>query len=130
MKKIITLAVALLITLTLFCQKIYVAKETEIYKWNTKKGEWEFSSSNKNTDIPIYVLKRFMHIQAKDNAYFLLEEESEDISASTFKGSSYKAYEFVTQSNCEVHIVESKTGESMISVVWFLEGINLRYFLK
>jgi hypothetical protein len=130
MKKLITLAVALLIALTSFCQKTYVAKETEIYKWNTKKSEWEFSSRNKNTEIAIHILKRFIHIQAKDNAYFLLEEEAEDISANTFTGSSYKAYEFVTESKCEVHIVESKTGESMISIVWFLEGINLRYFLK
>jgi hypothetical protein len=130
MKKLITLAVALLIALTSFCQKTYVAKETEIYKWNTKKEKWEFSSSNKNVEIPIYIYKRFIHIHAKDHAYFLLEEESEDISGNTFKGLSYKAYEFVTQSKCEIHIVESDDGESMISVVWFSEGINLRYFLK
>jgi len=130
MKKLITLAVALLIALTSFCQKTYVAKETEIYKWNTKKEKWEFSSSNKNVEIPIYIYKRFIHIHAKDNAYFLLEEESEDISGNTFKGFSYKAYEFVTQSKCEIHIVESDDGESMISIVWFSEGINLRYFFK
>jgi len=130
MKKLITLAVALLIALTSFCQKTYVAKETEIYKWNTKKEKWEFSSSNKNVEIPIYIYKRFIHIHAKDHAYFLLEEESEDISGNTFKGLSYKAYEFVTQSKCEIHIVESDDGESMISVVWFSEGINLRYFFK
>lgn len=130
MKKLITFVVALLITLTSFSQKTYVAKETEIYKWNTKKGEWEFSSRNKNIEIPIYVLKRFIHINAEDNAYFLLEEEPEDISTNTFKGTLYKAYEFTTQSKCEIHIVESKTGESMISVVWFSDGINLRYYLK
>jgi hypothetical protein len=130
MKKLITLAVVLLITLTSFCQRTFIAKETEIYKWNTKKSEWEFSSSNKNTEIPIFILKRFIHIQAKDNAYFLLEEEAEDISAKTFNGSSYKAYEFVTESKCEVHIVESKSSEMMISIVWFLEGVNIRYFLK
>jgi hypothetical protein len=130
MKKLITLAVALLLTITSFCQKAYVAKQTEIYKWNTKKNEWQFSSSNKNVEIPIYIYKRFIHIHAKDHAYFLLEEESEDISGNTFQGLSYNAYEFVTESKCEIHIVESKTGESMISIVWFSEGINLRYFFK
>jgi hypothetical protein len=129
MKRITSLIVCLLITISLFSQKTYIAKNTEIYKWNKYKEKWELSSSNRNTDISIYVHKRFMHIQAKDQAYFLLEEESADISQKTFRGISYKAYEFVTQSNCEIHIVEG-TEESMISVVWFSEGINLRYFLK
>ena len=129
MKKITTLIVGLLITIASFSQRTYIAKNTEIYKWNKYKEKWEFSSSNKNTEIFIYVHKRFMHIQAKDQAYFLLEEESENISGETFKGITYKAYEFVTQTNCEIHIVENE-DESMISVVWFSQGVNLRYFLK
>ena len=130
MKKITTLIIGLLLSIISFSQKVLIAKETEIYKWNKVKEHWEFSSANKNTEIPIYILKRFIHINAKDNAYFLLEEESEDISGNTYKGSSYKAYEFVTESKCEIHIVEGTDGEKMISIVWFMEGINLRYFLK
>jgi hypothetical protein len=128
MKKLITLAVALLITLTSFCQNTYNAYRTEIYKY--VNDEWVFSSGNKKVEIPIHVHKRFMHIEAKDNAYFLLDEEPTDISGNTFKGISYGAYEFVTQSNCEIHIVESKTGESMISIIWISDRINLRYFFK
>jgi hypothetical protein len=130
MKKITTLIVGLLITIASFSQRTVIAKNTEIYKWNKYSEKWEFSSSNKNTDIPIYIFKRFIHIQAKDNAYFLLEETSEDISGETFKGFSYRAYEFVTESKCEIHVVDSNDGQTMISVVWFSEGVNLRYFLK
>jgi hypothetical protein len=130
MKKITTLVIALLITIVSFSQRTVIAKSAEIYKWNTYKEKWEFSSSNKDVNIPIYIFTRFIHIQAKDNAYFLLEENSENISGETFKGFSYKAYEFVTESKCEVHVVDSNDGQTMISVVWFSEGINLRYYLK
>ena len=128
MKKLITLTVALLITITSFCQKTYMAYRTEIYKY--KNDEWVFSSGNKKVEIPIYVYKRFIHVQAKDNAYFLLEEKSTEISGETFKGYSYNSYEFVTQLNCTVHIVDIDNEESMISVIWFDEGINIRYYIK
>ena len=128
MKKITTIVVALLMTLTSFSQKIYNVYKTEIYEW--KSESWSLSSENRNIEIPVYMYKRFIHILAKDNAYLLIDDESVDISGKNFKGVSYNAYEFSTETKCVIHLVDFKQGESMMSITWFKEGINIRYYIR
>lgn len=128
MKKILTLAVAIVISLATFSQKTHVAYRTEIYKW--QNNEWRLSEVNKSVQIPIHILKRFIHIQAKENAYFLIDDNSADISGQSFKGTTYDAYEFVTETKCSIHVVDFSNGETMLSIVWFQDGINIRYFLR
>jgi len=53
-----------------------------------------------------------------------------DISGNTFKGNSYDGYEFVTETKCTIHVVDFKDGESMLSVTWFNDKINIRYYVK
>lgn len=128
MKKILTLAVAIVISLATFSQKTYVAFKTEIYFYQNNK--WQFSEANKNLEIPIHIFKRFIHIEAKDNAYFLIDDNSVDITGKSFKGITYDAYEFVTETKCSIHVVDFSNGETMISIVWFNDGVNLRYYLR
>lgn len=128
MKKITTLIIGLLITIVSFSQKTYSAYRSEIYK--LENTNWKLSSYNEDIDIPIYIYKRFIHIQAKQNAYLLVNDESVDISGNTFKGNSYDAYEFVTETNCTIHAVDFKNGESMLSITWFDDKVNIRYYVK
>lgn len=128
MRKILTLTVAIVISLATFSQKTYVAYKTEIHRW--KNNEWTLSEINRNVEIPIHIVKRFIHIQAKDNAYFLIDNASVDINGKSFKGVTYDAYEFVTETKCSVHAVDFSDGESMLSIVWFQDGVNIRYFLR
>lgn len=128
MKKISTLILGLLVTIASFAQSKFNAYRTEIYNW--QNNTWKLSSTNEDVDIPIHIYKRFIHIQAKDNAYFLVDDESVDISGNSFKGNSYEAYEFVTETKCTIHAVDFKNGESMLSITWFEDKINLRYYVK
>jgi hypothetical protein len=128
MKKITTLIFALFITIATFSQSKFNAYRTEIY--SLQNNTWKLSSTNEDVDIPIHIYKRFIHIQAKDNAYFLVDDESVDISGNSFKGNSYEAYEFVTETKCTIHAVDFKNGESMLSITWFEDKINLRYYVK
>jgi hypothetical protein len=125
MKRLLTLAVVLLITLTSFCQKTYTAIRTEIYEW--RNNEWTLYKENRNVEIPIHVLKQFIHIEAKDNAYFLLSEEPTVIKEKTFKGFTYQAYEFTIQKKCSIDVVDFTNGITMVIITWFDDGMNIRY---
>jgi len=128
MKKITTLIVALFITIATFSQSVFNAYRAEIYK--LENNNWKLNSINEDIDIPIYIYKRFIHIQAKNNAYFLVNDKSVNISGKTFTGDSYEAYEIATETNCTIHAVDFKDGKSMLSITWFSDKINLRYFIK
>ena len=126
MKRLLTLAVALLITLTSYCQKNYTAKSTEIYE--LKNSTWTLTAENRDVDIKVHVLKRFMHIAAKTDGYFYFDETQKEIREPKFSGYSYQAYEFTSERKCQVDVIEFKDGTNMISVTWLNEGFNVRYY--
>ena len=128
MKKIIILIAMLFITIATFSQSTFNAYRTEIYNW--QNDTWKLSTTNKDVDIPIHIYKRFIHIRAKEDAYFLVNDKPENISNESFKGDSYEAYEFVTETKCVIHLVEFKDGTNMLSITWFEDKINIRYYIK
>lgn len=128
MKKITTLIIGLFITLLSFSQTQFHAYRTEIYFY--KNNSWKLNNLNTDVDIPIYIHKRFIHIQAKENAYFLVNDDAVNISNETFKGDSYDAYEFATETKCVIHLVEFKDGINMLSVTWSDQNLNIRYYIK
>ena len=129
MKRLLILVAALLITATSIAQNTITAYKTDIYKYEGDK--WTYSSTNRNVTIPIHVMRRFIHVEANNNAYFLLEDKPETITGSDFKGFRYVAYDFVMQTKCHIDVVDmTDMKESMISVVWDELGYNIRYYYK
>lgn len=129
MKKLLTLIVALLITAASIAQNTVTAYKTEIYKYEGDR--WVYSSVNRDVTIPLHVMKRFIHVEANKNAYFLLEDKPETITGSDYKGFRYIAYDFVLQIKCYIDIVDmTNMRESMISVIWEELGYNIRYYYK
>jgi hypothetical protein len=128
MKKLLLLALFLLFALIGISQQTYVANKTELYEWN--QTEWVYNSGNTNVKIPIYMLKRFIHIEANKHAYFYLNEMPETISGDGFSGFRYQAYDFSLETMCYIDIISSKSAGRVISIVWINHGLNLRYYLK
>jgi hypothetical protein len=129
MKRLLILVAALLITTASIAQNTVTAYKTEIYKHDGSK--WAYDNTNRDVTIPIHVMKRFIHVEAKNNAYFLLEDKPETITGSDFKGFRYVAYDFVMQTKCHIDIVDmTNMRESMISVIWEELGYNVRYYYK
>jgi hypothetical protein len=129
MKRLLILVAALLITTASIAQTTYTAYKTEVYEY--KNGGWTYSSTNRDVTIPIHIMRRFIHVEANRNAYFLLEEKPEAVTGSDFKGYRYVAYDFVLQAKCHIDVVDmTSMRESMISIVWDELGYNIRYYYK
>ena len=129
MKRLLILVAALLITTASIAQTSVTAYKVDVYKY--ENGEWTYSSTNRDVTIPIHTMKRFIHVEASKNAYFLLEDKSENITGSDFKGYRYVAYDFVMQTKFHIDVVDmTSMKESMISVVWDELGYNIRYYYK
>jgi hypothetical protein len=129
MKKLLILVTTLLITAVSIAQNTYNAYKTEIYKYEGDK--WVYNTTNRNTTIPIHIMKRFIHVEANSNVYFLLEDKPETITGSDFKGFRYVAYDFVSQTKCHIDVVNMvDIRESMISIIWAELGYNIRYYYK
>ena len=129
MKRLLILVAALLITTASIAQTSVTAYKVDVYKY--ENGEWTYSSTNRDVIIPIHTMKRFIHVEASKNAYFLLEDKPETITGSDFKGYRYVAYDFVMQSKCHIDVVDmTSMKESMISVVWDELGYNIRYYYR
>lgn len=129
MKKLILLLIATLLCLAAFSQQTYVATSSEVYEY--KNQEWKLLSRYNEVTIPLHVMTRFIHVEAKQNGYFLLSRDQPVvIDEKLFKGFRYEAYDLNIEKKCVIDIVDSKKPPivSIVSISYLEDGVNIRYF--
>ena len=131
MKKLTLLLITALLCSTVLSQQTYVASSSELYEY--KNDEWKLITRNNDVSIPLHVMTRFIHIEARDNGYFLLsKDEPIVINEDLFKGFRYEAYDLRMEKKCVIDIVDSKkvTRLSIVSISYLEDAINIRYFFE
>lgn len=131
MKQLLTLVLALLLSLTSISQIKGTYKAIRTERYDLVKGQWKHVSTNENVNIPIVMLAGFIHIKAESDGYISYDEKTlRTLDEPTYRGLQYTGYDYVLGQRMVVNMVVFKSGGSAISIVFSDLGINIIYTME